>query len=115
LEEDLQEGGARGLRGTARYNIDLFETATLRRLVERYGAVLRQVAARPNSRLDTLEVESAAERERRMQDTTKRKESKFGKLAAAQPKTVRLSQEELVRTTPLLGEGKPPLLVEPTP
>jgi alpha-ketoglutarate-dependent taurine dioxygenase len=51
-----------------------------------------------------------------MQQTTKRKDSKFGKLAAAQPRAVRLSQEELVRATPLLGapeDVRPPLLVEP--
>jgi alpha-ketoglutarate-dependent taurine dioxygenase len=114
LSVSLEEDGARGLAGSVRFNTDLFTAATVRRMIERWSLLLRDAVARPDARLDALAAETADERERRLMETTRRKESKFDKLAAARPKAVRLTQEELVRISPLLGEGKPPLLVEPT-
>ncbi len=105
----LEEDAGGGLRGGLRYNTDLFTRRTAEATVARYAALLAGAAASPETRLDALPLESADTREQRTMETGKRKDQRFAKLAAAQPKAVALSREELVRTG---GPGLP-LVVEP--
>jgi non-ribosomal peptide synthetase component F/thioesterase domain-containing protein/aryl carrier-like protein len=51
-----------GWRISCEYNVDLFETATVTRLVERFAGLLRDVSAYPERRLSALPVLSEADR-----------------------------------------------------
>src|SRR6185503_11291970 len=51
------------ITGTLEYNTDLFETATIERISERFLNLLRAVAADPDQRVGHVELLSAAERE----------------------------------------------------
>jgi non-ribosomal peptide synthetase component F len=62
---NLTEGPA-GIQGRVEYITDLYEPATIARLVERFGNVLEAVAARPDIRLSEIDAE-LAERDRREQ------------------------------------------------
>jgi hypothetical protein len=62
---NLSEGPA-GIQGRVEYTTDLYEPATIARLVERFGNVLATVAARPDIRLSEIAAE-LAERDQREQ------------------------------------------------
>ena len=113
LSVSWEEDAAGGLLGTFRYNTDLFAAATVSRLAERFVTLVTDAAARPDTRLDALAIESAEERERKTMETKTRKNLRFDKLAAARPQAVTVSQESLVRTSPLVAGQALPLLVEP--
>ncbi|MFA6231849.1 MAG: amino acid adenylation domain-containing protein [Rhodanobacter sp.] len=57
-----------GLQGTIEYATELFDHATIGRLVEQYVYVLEQVAARPEARLSELQLLRAEERQRLLRD-----------------------------------------------
>jgi len=52
-----------GIAADWRYDVDLFEASTVRRMAERFGVLLRAAVAEPARPLDTLPLLSAAERE----------------------------------------------------
>ncbi len=56
---NLMEAGD-GIVGQAEYSTDLFEAATISRLLDDLGIVLRQAAARPDARLHEIAAELAA-------------------------------------------------------
>ena len=58
---DLQTS-AEGLQGTLEYNIDLFDTATIARLVQHFQTLLNHIVANPNQQLTDLSLITAAER-----------------------------------------------------
>jgi acyl carrier protein len=61
--------GPEGLRGTWTYNTRLFDQRTVVGMQERFATVLREVALRPDARLDDLQTRSVVElRRRREQD-----------------------------------------------
>ncbi|MFF3334796.1 non-ribosomal peptide synthase/polyketide synthase [Streptomyces sp. NPDC002888] len=64
-EEAFDETGApAGLRGSVIVNADLFEAASAVRIAERLARVLEQLTARPQARIDTVDVLAADERVR---------------------------------------------------
>jgi non-ribosomal peptide synthetase component F len=56
-----------GLLGTLRYDADLFEAATIDRLLEDYETLLRRAVTSPEERVSTLLAHLAAERRRRIE------------------------------------------------
>ena len=55
--------GKSGLRGAIEYNLDLFEPATVRRMLDHFHTLLEGVVARPDERLSDLPLLTAAERD----------------------------------------------------
>jgi non-ribosomal peptide synthetase component F len=49
------------LHGSVEYNAELFEAATIARLIERFESLLRHVTLNPSIRLNEVELLSAAE------------------------------------------------------
>ncbi|HYO62150.1 MAG TPA: amino acid adenylation domain-containing protein, partial [Pyrinomonadaceae bacterium] len=60
--------GPEGLEGSAVYNTDLFDAATVRRMVEQYGRLLAGVAADPRRRVGDLSLLSEAESRQVLRD-----------------------------------------------
>jgi hypothetical protein len=52
----------RGLKGSLEFNLDLFEPATITRMLRHFERLLDDIAARPDARLDELEMLSKDER-----------------------------------------------------
>ena len=99
--------------GNCVYSTDLFEASTVGRMLDRYLSLLVDVVARPDVRIETLQVRTDEERRKQAVKERARMASKFDQFMKIQPKTVNLSQEELIRTSSLPGSGAFPLLIEP--
>jgi amino acid adenylation domain-containing protein len=104
------------LRVLCRYNTDLFEPDTIRRMLERLEALLDRIVARPEARLSALNIEAEAEAERREAEKIARPDgvsARLMRLMSVKPKTVSMSQERLVKLSYLNSERKLPLIAQP--
>ena len=81
----------RGLAGQWLYSTDLFDPATIQRMARHFETLLGAAVRAPESRLNSLEMLTAAEQQ--MQGTAKqeRKQSQMKKLMNVAPKAVTLS------------------------
>jgi amino acid adenylation domain-containing protein len=105
------------IRVLCRYNTDLFEPATIRRMLERLEVLLDRIVACPEARLSALNIEAEAEAERRGAEKTGRPggvDARLMRLMSAKPKTVSMSQERLVRLSYLNSERMLPLIAQPS-
>ena len=103
---DLMETPS-GLLAVARYATDLFDPATVRRLLEHFATLLQGVAADPEARIGSLPLLSAAERQQigvEWNDTALAMDAsvpahrRFAARAAADPQAVAVSCEGLELT-----------------
>ncbi len=101
------------MRVLCRYNTDLFESATITRMLERLEALLDRVAARPEARLSALNIQAEVEAKRREEEIAGRMDAKLKKLLSAKPKAVSMSREELVKLSYLNPERMLPLVAQP--
>jgi amino acid adenylation domain-containing protein len=104
------------IRVLCRYNTDLFEPVTIRRMLERLEALLDRIVARPEARLSALNIEAEAEAGRREAEKTGRPggvDARLMRLMSVKPKTVRMSQERLVKLSYINSERMLPLIVQP--
>ncbi|MCA1612832.1 MAG: condensation domain-containing protein [Acidobacteria bacterium] len=109
----LMEGDD-GIGGTLEYSTDLFDAPTVARIVKDFEGLLEDIVARPDARIDTLELPSDAERARQAgAKKRQRAEADLKRFTNVKPKAVSVSQQSLIKTS-LLGEGQTlPLVVEP--
>jgi acyl transferase domain-containing protein/acyl-CoA synthetase (AMP-forming)/AMP-acid ligase II/acyl carrier protein/alpha-ketoglutarate-dependent taurine dioxygenase len=101
------------LLGVWHYSADLFDASTLEGMSERLLALLESVAAQPEVRLRDLDVSTLRERERKVMESSDRRESKLKSFLNVRPKAISVSQGDLVRTRQLAADPKLPLVVEP--
>jgi amino acid adenylation domain-containing protein len=106
---------AEGLRGWYNYSTELFEAATIRRMLADFERVVTHLAEHPDARLGELKalIEETRRREQSM-DASKLAQSNFQKFKSIKPKIVSLPQEESLIRTSFLSEGEElPLVIEP--
>ncbi len=120
-QETVQYDIALGVRETEQsisatlaYNSDLYEAATIQRLVQLLQTVLRIITEQPEIPLHSLtemlgEIDKAA----RLGERKKREESGFAKLKSMKPVPVSVQPESLVNTGYLSGDEALPLIVTP--
>jgi acyl carrier protein/alpha-ketoglutarate-dependent taurine dioxygenase len=102
-----------GLVVTWRYNVDLFDAATIARMIGNYETLLESIVAQPEARLDALEILTESEKRQQLMQETRREETNFKKFKSVKPRPISLPQGELVKTR-LLGPDQPlPLVIEP--
>ncbi|HYO16989.1 MAG TPA: amino acid adenylation domain-containing protein, partial [Thermoanaerobaculia bacterium] len=103
-----------GLRFAFNYNTDLFAAETAAAMAERLVAVLRHAAHRPDAPLAEIEeVLLQSQRRKKDMETTKRRESSFGKFKQVKPKAVSSTPANLVEIGPMQPGQDLPLLVTP--
>ncbi len=109
MQETEQSIGA-----TFAYNSDLYEAATIQRLVQLLQTVLRIITEQPEIPLHSLtEMLGEIDKTARLGERKKREESGFAKLKSMRPVPVSVQQENLVSTGYLSGDEKLPLIVTP--
>ena len=69
-----------GLMISIEYNADLFEPATITRMLRHYQTLLANIVANPEARLDALEITSEAEKAEQSLERARRRESNIKKL-----------------------------------
>jgi amino acid adenylation domain-containing protein/FkbM family methyltransferase len=104
----------RGLVGQMEYNTDLFDTATVARMLSDFRELLTRVVADPGARLsDLCEALAVAEREQAEAERKRVAEESFKKFKGFKPKTVSVPREELVMAESLAPGATLPLLLRP--
>jgi amino acid adenylation domain-containing protein len=102
-----------GLAGSFNYNTDLFDASTIKRLADHFKVILEEIVAKPDIRLNAVDVLTKEEKEQRIMEQNKRQLSNFGKFKSVKPKPISLQQEDLI-TLSSLQPGEPlPLLIQP--
>jgi len=82
-----------GLVGYWVYSTELFESATIQRMLRHFRNLLERAVAQPDARLSSLSMLSAEELERQETEKQSRKQSQFSKLKATAPSAVGLAPE----------------------
>ena len=101
------------IRGSVRYSTDLFEDSTIQRLIGHYETLLRSVVADADARINALEMLTAEEQKLRVEDKEERRESKLKKLLSVKPKSVKLSERNIVKETRVSPEMILPIVFQP--
>ncbi|MEG4011367.1 MULTISPECIES: non-ribosomal peptide synthetase [unclassified Microcoleus] len=102
-----------GIVGSWKYNSDLFDRETIAQMSNRFETLLSSIVAQPDSRLNTLEILTEAQKQKQAMQELKREKSNFSKFKSVKPKPVALPQGELITTDYLHPDELFPLVVKP--
>jgi len=102
-----------GIVGSWKYNSDLFDRETIAQMSNRFETLLGSIVAQPDSRLNTLEILTEAQKQKQAMQELKREKSNFSKFKSVKPKPVALPQGELIKTEYLHPGELFPLVAKP--
>ncbi len=102
-----------GIIGSWKYNSDLFDRETIAQMSNRFETLLGSIVAQPDSRLNTLEILTEAQKQKQAMQELKREKSNFSKFKSVKPKPVALPQGELIKTEYLHPDELFPLVAKP--
>ncbi|MEG4485051.1 amino acid adenylation domain-containing protein [Microcoleus sp. D2_18a_B4] len=102
-----------GIVGSWKYNSDLFDRDTIAQMSNRFETLLGSIVAQPDSRLNTLEIFTEAQKQKQAMQELKREKSNFSKFKSVKPKPVALPQGELIKTEYLHPDELFPLVAKP--
>jgi amino acid adenylation domain-containing protein len=102
-----------GIVGSWKYNSDLFDRETIAQMSNRFETLLGSIVAQPDSRLNTLEILTEAQKQKQAMQELKREKSNFSKFKSVKPKPVALPQGELIKTEYLQPGELFPLVAKP--
>ena len=102
-----------GIVGSWKYNYDLFDRETIAQMSNRFETLLGSIVAQPDSRLNTLEILTEAQKQKQAMQELKREKSNFSKFKSVKPKPVALPQGELIKTEYLHPDELFPLVAKP--
>jgi alpha-ketoglutarate-dependent taurine dioxygenase len=112
LVVSVSETGS-GLACSFNYSTELFDAATVSRMMDHYQTVLRTMAARPEGRLKDISIITETERRHRTMAQSERQVSKFRRLKQGQRKSVDLSQKDMINQRYLRPDEPLPIVIEP--
>ena len=101
------------ISGTWKYNSDLFDAETIAQISHRFETLLNSIVNQPDSRLNSLEILTQAEKQKQTMQEIKREKSNFSKFKTVKPKVIALPQDELIKTEYLHPEQNLPLVIKP--
>jgi amino acid adenylation domain-containing protein len=102
-----------GIAGSWKYNSDVFDRQTIDQMSSRFETLLGSIAAQPDSRLNTLEILTEAQKQKQAMQQLKREKSNFSKFKSVKPKVVALPQGELIKMEYLHPDELFPLVAKP--
>jgi alpha-ketoglutarate-dependent taurine dioxygenase len=101
------------LTGAWMYSLDLFDPGRIERLHRHFETLLRDAVARPDARVDALELLTGAEKEASAAAAREVKKANLQRFKSARPRAVTRSPEALVEACELTPGRRLPLLVRP--
>lgn len=102
-----------GIESQWQYNADLFVPDTIINLTNHWQTIINSVVAQPQSRINTLEMLTEAEKAQQTMQQQERKTAKRQKFMNIAPQAVSLSVEQLIKTDYLQEGQKFPLVIQP--
>jgi amino acid adenylation domain-containing protein len=83
--------GADGLSGTLEYSRDLFDAASIRKMLDHFATLLRSIVTQPEARIKKLEMLTEAEKQERLMNEIQQEEAALQKLVTARRRSIKLS------------------------
>jgi amino acid adenylation domain-containing protein len=102
-----------GIEGKWQYNADLFTPDTITQFTNYWQTLIQNIVTQPQSRINTLEMLTEAEKVQQTMQQQERKAAKRQKFMSIAPKAVSLSVEQLIKTDYLEEGQKFPLVIQP--
>ncbi|MBW4564790.1 MAG: amino acid adenylation domain-containing protein [Mojavia pulchra JT2-VF2] len=102
-----------GIEGKWQYNADLFAPDTITQFTNHWQTLINSIVTKPQSRINTLEMLTEAEKVQQTMQQQERKAAKKQKFMSIAPKAVSLSVEQLIKTDYLQEGQKFPLVIQP--
>ncbi|HEY9803800.1 MAG TPA: amino acid adenylation domain-containing protein [Leptolyngbyaceae cyanobacterium] len=102
-----------GIAGKWQYNADLFTPDTITRLTNHWQTLIKSIVSQPQSRINTLEMLTEAEKVQQTMQQQERKAAKRQKFMSIAPKAVSLLVEQLIKTDYLQAGQNFPLVIQP--
>ncbi len=102
-----------GIVGHWKYNTELLNHHALARFSHHFEILLSSIIKNPDTRIDALEMQSEAEKQKQLAEQTQRQKVNFKKFKSIKPKAVTLPQKQLIKTSFLQPEQSLPLVIEP--
>jgi alpha-ketoglutarate-dependent taurine dioxygenase len=97
------------------YDSQRFAIATITKILEQFAALLGYMVTQPDCQLSALiEMLNQTQREKKATALKERRQAVAGKLKNLQPKVVKLSHGELIKTSYLESQNTLPLVVQPS-
>jgi len=109
----FMEETEQGLSGYWKYNTELLNCSAITRLSSHLETLLTSIVKNPDTRIDTLEMLSEAEKQKQLAEQTRREKANFNKFKTIKPKSVSLPQRQLIKATFLQPGQSLPLVIEP--
>jgi len=109
----LSEAPQGELSGSVRYSTDLFDEATIERLIGHYQTLLHSIAVDVEARINALEMLTSEEQKQQVESKEERREQKLKKLLNVKPKSVTIAERTIVRESSLNAEMKLPVVFQP--
>jgi len=88
--------GPQGLRGVVNYRRDLFNSNTIRSMIEHFDVLLHSIIAMPDAQVDALEMYTEVEKERRANKETLEHETQRRKLKTARRNVIDLAESNFM-------------------
>jgi amino acid adenylation domain-containing protein len=101
-----------GLGGVFRYSTDLFDAATIKRMIGHLQTLLTGIVANPEMRVSDFEIYTVGEKQQQAAEKASRKDRRLQRLRSVKLKSVELSTQSLVETEYFNGT-KLPLVLKP--
>jgi alpha-ketoglutarate-dependent taurine dioxygenase len=101
-----------GLAGLWKYNTELFDAEAIAHFSHHFETLLSSIVKNPDTRIDTLEMLSEAEKQKQLAEQAQREKAKLNKFKTIKPKAVSLPQKQLIKTSFLQPEQALPLVIE---
>ncbi|MEH2051410.1 condensation domain-containing protein [Nostoc sp.] len=97
------------------YDSQRFAIATITKILEQFAALLGYMVTQPDCQLSALaEILNETEKKQKATAFKERRQAVAEKLKRVQPKAVRLSHQELIKTSYLESQNTLPLVVQPS-
>ncbi|HEX8846857.1 MAG TPA: condensation domain-containing protein [Pyrinomonadaceae bacterium] len=106
-----EAGGALG--GYFTYRTELFNADTIARMQKQFNTLLHSIVVQPETPINALEIETAAEKQERAGQRKELKQSNFKKFKSLVKKPPTVLPEQLITTAPLRPGQSLPLVVRP--
>lgn len=102
-----------GIACTFIYNSELFDGTTIEKYADQLSLLLNDIANDPTVAIEDLNIETQPERQERVMNEERKKESRVSSLRSARRKAISTASTEMVGYRHMTSDGSLPLVIEP--
>lgn len=109
----FMEETEQGIIGVWKYDTDLFHPDKINSISNHFQTLVSSVVAQPDTRINSLEILTTAEKKEQIIAQEKHEKASFNKFKSIKPKIISFTQEQFVKTDFLKSGNTLPLVIQP--